>query len=55
MAAASARHPGLPNEASFYAMARALAMERNDKWFAKRDVDALRNVMNAEVVTRLAA
>ena len=44
-----------PNEASFVRLASALAMERNEKWLAKRYVDALENVLNPEVVTLLAA
>ena len=44
-----------PNEASFVRLASALAMERNEKWLAKRYVDALEHVLNPEVVTLLAA
>lgn len=44
-----------PNEAGFVRLASALAMERNEKWLAKRDVEALENVLNPEVVTQLAA
>ena len=44
-----------PNEASFIRLASALAMERNEKWLAKRYVDALENILNPEVVTLLAA
>lgn len=44
-----------PNEASFVRLASALAMERNEKWLAKRYVDALENALNPEVVALLAA
>lgn len=44
-----------PNEASFVRLASALAMERNEKWLAKRYVEALENVLNTEVVKLIAA
>jgi hypothetical protein len=44
-----------PNEASFIRLASALAMERNEKWLAKRYVDALDNILNPQIVTVLAA
>jgi transposase-like protein len=44
-----------PNEASFIRLASALAMERNERWLAKRYVEALENVLNPEIVTQLAA
>jgi transposase-like protein len=34
-----------PNEASFVRLASALAMERNEKWLAKRYVSALENIL----------
>jgi transposase-like protein len=43
------------NEGSFLRLASALAMERNEKWLAKRYVEALENVLNPEVVALLAA
>jgi putative transposase len=44
-----------PNEASVIRLASALAMERNEKWLAKRYVDALDNILNPQIVTVLAA
>lgn len=44
-----------PNEGSFLRLASALAMERNEKWLAKRYVEALESVLNPEVVALLAA
>jgi transposase-like protein len=39
-----------PNEASFIRLAGTLAMERNEKWLAKRYVAALENVLTNEVL-----
>lgn len=39
-----------PNEASFIRLASALAMERNEKWLAKRYVAALENVLTQEAL-----
>lgn len=43
-----------PNEESFVRLASALAMERNEKWLAKRYVAALENVLAPEPLTSAA-